>query len=712
MQKSVLVNKVAEWAVHDSDSQERLKDTLTHFYNSFVQRRNCVPAFLNCVEMAGAMSPPVASKFMRVAIQLFCSPDGIGAPDDPEHVQIFAGVFEKFDVDTLFCMIKKLRPTRAEHARLVLAFFRAPQPESTVFGGPDACTTLFRRVSSHFGAGDFMTALVAERAIASKACVMGDFVLAATRTCNFETVDAAVRGGRIDMAAGSCRAPTGTTFLCYLNDLNDNMFEKVLADWLPLCDPGHAESALADMARHADEEVYTPDGRDRVKHLGELKWELLLDVAQRPPYNEVAVAAVKRRYDGLFGAILQRCEFVPDTLKRICMIGVDHGNVNAIKHLLSRHAWLAKTYLKEDVGLLQYILNVGSRVLFDVGVVPELSSSLDVVDQRGFTPLSLTLKMGFSNTFMLLIRLGANLAFFHPKLGTVLHMLSSVPPDNLVWSEFVRWLRLSVEHRQRLPHLEMRDPLYGMTALQMAVEKEHMGMVVYLVSEGALLDTQFGKWKEVSLLDHVFLKERWEYVNMFHRMRGVEASVPRILHRCLDGAFFGGLHDIFKLPGFGHKFGPYKQDHPFVSRKMEDIVNMLKVLNGHEVLLENSTAASSDDKCSICKVNLVGCYVTPCGHRFHARCLYGWLHEHNTCPLCRTVQRVVPAKWIPGKEPVERPAPPAMNEVGGSTDQPPTTRLQYLGECGKRRTRGARAYLQLFVRQFWKNDRWVDERDL
>jgi hypothetical protein len=30
-------------------------------------------------------------------------------------------------------------------------------------------------------------------------------------------------------------------------------------------------------------------------------------------------------------------------------------------------------------------------------------------------------------------------------------------------------------------------------------------------------------------------------------------------------------------------------------------------------------------------------YLLPCEYRFHEHCIAQWLHNHNTCPNCRTV---------------------------------------------------------------------------
>ena len=43
-----------------------------------------------------------------------------------------------------------------------------------------------------------------------------------------------------------------------------------------------------------------------------------------------------------------------------------------------------------------------------------------------------------------------------------------------------------------------------------------------------------------------------------------------------------------------------------------------------------------DDCCSICLDNKTTIFsVIPCGHEFCDSCIFEWLEQHKTCPLCR-----------------------------------------------------------------------------
>lgn len=55
-----------------------------------------------------------------------------------------------------------------------------------------------------------------------------------------------------------------------------------------------------------------------------------------------------------------------------------------------------------------------------------------------------------------------------------------------------------------------------------------------------------------------------------------------------------------------------------------------------------SLNTSSEDVCPICQYEIKQenqpTYTTTCSHKFHARCIFPWINEHHTCPLCRTTQ--------------------------------------------------------------------------
>jgi hypothetical protein len=43
-----------------------------------------------------------------------------------------------------------------------------------------------------------------------------------------------------------------------------------------------------------------------------------------------------------------------------------------------------------------------------------------------------------------------------------------------------------------------------------------------------------------------------------------------------------------------------------------------------------------EEKCSICHETLLVARRVQCGHVFHMKCLYSWLKNHPTCPMCRS----------------------------------------------------------------------------
>ena len=46
----------------------------------------------------------------------------------------------------------------------------------------------------------------------------------------------------------------------------------------------------------------------------------------------------------------------------------------------------------------------------------------------------------------------------------------------------------------------------------------------------------------------------------------------------------------------------------------------------------------SDNRCAICLDNKKSTFaVIPCNHEFCDKCIFEWLEENKTCPLCRCV---------------------------------------------------------------------------
>ncbi|KAJ8768610.1 hypothetical protein K2173_023514 [Erythroxylum novogranatense] len=86
------------------------------------------------------------------------------------------------------------------------------------------------------------------------------------------------------------------------------------------------------------------------------------------------------------------------------------------------------------------------------------------------------------------------------------------------------------------------------------------------------------------------------------------------LSSCLIGASFD-LDDALTLPAnFGHQ---------------------VTVSNS---LVSNMPRASTDDVCTVCLETFQPENMgrrSPCGHVYHAACIFSWLCHRNSCPLCR-----------------------------------------------------------------------------
>ena len=51
----------------------------------------------------------------------------------------------------------------------------------------------------------------------------------------------------------------------------------------------------------------------------------------------------------------------------------------------------------------------------------------------------------------------------------------------------------------------------------------------------------------------------------------------------------------------------------------------MKTLNGEKKKLLENLIPNKEKKI----------YRTPCQHKYHAKCLKGWMHEKFECPMCR-----------------------------------------------------------------------------
>lgn len=57
----------------------------------------------------------------------------------------------------------------------------------------------------------------------------------------------------------------------------------------------------------------------------------------------------------------------------------------------------------------------------------------------------------------------------------------------------------------------------------------------------------------------------------------------------------------------------------------------------YPIFLIKSEKVFNDTSCSICLEKLIdiNSSTLPCGHKFHFDCIYSWLQENTSCPICR-----------------------------------------------------------------------------
>ncbi|XP_078160134.1 E3 ubiquitin-protein ligase MPSR1-like [Carex rostrata] len=59
-------------------------------------------------------------------------------------------------------------------------------------------------------------------------------------------------------------------------------------------------------------------------------------------------------------------------------------------------------------------------------------------------------------------------------------------------------------------------------------------------------------------------------------------------------------------------------------------------------IVKNGEKEKLEEECAICMEKLFGkenkeavVKETPCGHRYHGKCIEKWLRKHRSCPMCR-----------------------------------------------------------------------------
>ncbi|KAI4813731.1 hypothetical protein KUCAC02_002962 [Chaenocephalus aceratus] len=90
-----------------------------------------------------------------------------------------------------------------------------------------------------------------------------------------------------------------------------------------------------------------------------------------------------------------------------------------------------------------------------------------------------------------------------------------------------------------------------------------------------------------------------------------------------------------------------------------DAVNKIKSLP----TASNTQLEQYNDICAICYQDMNNAVITPCSHFFHAGCLKKWLYVQETCPLCHSQLKSLPA--APNQE------APAANQIPAEQEEAP-----------------------------------------
>ncbi|KAK5858771.1 hypothetical protein PBY51_002886 [Eleginops maclovinus] len=90
-----------------------------------------------------------------------------------------------------------------------------------------------------------------------------------------------------------------------------------------------------------------------------------------------------------------------------------------------------------------------------------------------------------------------------------------------------------------------------------------------------------------------------------------------------------------------------------------DAVNKIKSLP----TASNTQLEQYNDICAICYQDMNSAVITPCSHFFHAGCLKKWLYVQETCPLCHSQLKSLPA--------TPNPEAPAANQSPAVQEEAP-----------------------------------------
>lgn len=83
----------------------------------------------------------------------------------------------------------------------------------------------------------------------------------------------------------------------------------------------------------------------------------------------------------------------------------------------------------------------------------------------------------------------------------------------------------------------------------------------------------------------------------------------------------------------------YSHTRPLIQpvRNVSLPIPMMLINSMNNINSMNSMNINLNEECCICLDinNIQSWSILPCGHKFHSSCVSTWLHNHQTCPVCR-----------------------------------------------------------------------------
>ena len=138
----------------------------------------------------------------------------------------------------------------------------------------------------------------------------------------------------------------------------------------------------------------------------------------------------------------------------------------------------------------------------------------------------------------------------------------------------------------------------------------------------------------------------------------------------------GTIGDYYIGPGLDHLIqqlsenDPNKYGSPPASKSSIEALPTIRITR-HDLGADGIGDDDASSKCAVCKEVFELCAEVkrmPCNHLYHPDCIFPWLQEHNTCPVCRYE---LPTDDPDYEESRGRPRPETRTESSGDSSSTP-----------------------------------------